>query len=408
VANKKQNDSPMPELVVESNDAALARYEQPTKELALTPVFDLAEAKKRMLELQGFVREYLIPEEDYGIIPGTKKPTLLKSGADKLCDVYGLADEYELTSRTEDWSQNLFDFEIKCTLLSKRTGNLVGTGMGSCSSFESKYRYREAKRRCPTCGKETVIKGREDYGGGWLCWKKEGKSDGCGAKFAAGDVAITNQKVGRVENEDLADQKNTILKMAKKRAKIDAVLSVTRSSGLFTQDLDDSREPLPYEPATVETTPKPQAAKPRPAPAKPTPPPKANIPVDTPTKPPVPKETEVIKPAGVPKSATPAKPAAPKSRTERGRDIANKTGCSTTNLTSFIGRTLGVNNAEQFKQVPIPRFEAVIWGLEQTLNEFPPASVKSLICDEAKIPPSVKSYFNMAFAKADNTKETGQ
>ena len=142
--------------------------------------------------------------------------------------------------------------------------------------------------------------------------------------------------------------------------------------------------------AQTITEPKPAAAKP----AKPTPPPKAAIPVDMPTKPPVSKET--AKPV-----AAPAKPAAPKSRTERGRDIASKTGCSTTNLTSFIGRTLGVNNAEEFKAVPIPRFEAVIWGLEQTLSEFPPAQVKALICDEEKIHPSVKSFFNMALAKAE-------
>ena len=32
---------------------------------------------------------------------------------------------------------------------------------------------------------------------------------------------------------------NTILKMSKKRALVDAVLSATRSSGLFTQDIED-------------------------------------------------------------------------------------------------------------------------------------------------------------------------
>lgn len=399
MANKKETQPVEAEIVSESpNGSQLTHYEQPIKELALTPVFDLAEAKKRMLELQGFVHEYLIPEEDYGIIPGTKKPTLLKSGADKLCDVYGLADEYELTSRTEDWSQNLFDFEVKCTLLSKRTGKLVGTGMGSCSSFESKYRYREQKRKCPKCNQETIIKGRDEYGGGWICWQKQGKSNGCGAKFVTNDPTIVNQTVGRIENEDIPDQKNTILKMAKKRAKIDAVLSVTRSSGLFTQDLDDTREPVPYEPTTVETTPKPapvKAAAPKAAPAKPTPPPKAAIPVEAPTKPPVPKET--------PKAPAPVKAAAPKTRKERGREIANKTGCSTTNLTTFIGKTLGLNSTEEYKTVPPSRFEAVIWSLEQTLEKFPRGAgqIKALICDEAGVDASVKSYFHMAFAKAE-------
>src|SRR5690606_28333663 len=35
---------------------------------------------------------------------------------------------------------------------------------------------------------------------------------------------------------------NTVLKMAKKRALIDATLSATRSSGIFTQDVEDLRE----------------------------------------------------------------------------------------------------------------------------------------------------------------------
>ncbi|KKM07766.1 hypothetical protein LCGC14_1730650 [marine sediment metagenome] len=38
----------------------------------------------------------------------------------------------------------------------------------------------EDKPLCPECGQPTIIKGKEEWGGGWVCWKKEG---GCGAKF---------------------------------------------------------------------------------------------------------------------------------------------------------------------------------------------------------------------------------
>ena len=50
------------------------------------------------------------PEVDYGVIPGTKKPTLLKPGAETLLRTFGLADSYviqrilgdgELTA--DDW-----------------------------------------------------------------------------------------------------------------------------------------------------------------------------------------------------------------------------------------------------------------------------------------------------------------
>jgi hypothetical protein len=212
-------------------------------ELAITPVMDLATAKARLAQFQEFVAEYMVPEEDFGTIPGTAKPTLLKPGADKLCELYGLSDEYEILSEysREDWTMipPLFDYTIRALLRSKRSGALVATGMGSCNSYEGKYRWRDLKRGCPECGQATVIKGKEEYGGGWLCWKKDGKSNGCGAKFADDDQKITEQTVGRIENEDIATLKNTILKMAKKRAKVDATLSATRSSGIFTQDMED-------------------------------------------------------------------------------------------------------------------------------------------------------------------------
>lgn len=206
--------------------------------VVLMPVMNIQAAKQRLAEFQEFVKGYLVPDEDYGLIPGTPKPTLFKPGADKLCELYGLADDFLIESRVENYSAEppLFDYTIKCTLLTRRDGRLVGTGFGSCNSWEGKYRFRDSKRKCPLCGKETIIKGKEEYGGGWLCWKKK---DGCGAKFVEDDKAITEQKAGKELNDDVPTLKNTILKMAKKRAKIDAVIAVTRSSGIFTQDMED-------------------------------------------------------------------------------------------------------------------------------------------------------------------------
>jgi hypothetical protein len=204
--------------------------------ILLAPVMDVALAKQRLMQLQQFVKEYLVENEDFGIIPGTPKPTLYKPGADKLCELYGLADEYQVTQRTEDFDKGLFDYEVKCLLLRKPDMTLVSSGLGSCNSYETKYRWRDSKRVCPNCGKDAIIKGKEEYGGGWLCFAKKG---GCGTKFADNDPSITGQTVGRTQNEDIADIKNTILKMSKKRAKVDAVLSATRSSGLFTQDMED-------------------------------------------------------------------------------------------------------------------------------------------------------------------------
>jgi len=228
----------------------------------LAPVMDVNTALTRLKEFQEFCAHYLQESQDggndggdYGVIPGTKKKTLFKSGADKLCEVYGLYDEYIVTSSVEDWDRGLFDYSLKCLLKSRRDDSMVGTGVGSCSTFESKYRWRDSQRLCPQCGQPAIIKGKDFNNTGlpqdWLCFAKKG---GCGAKFKTGDKAIEGQVIGRVDNPDIIDLKNTALKMAKKRAKIDATIGVTRSSGTFAQDLDDiPLTPAPKPPPRVTT-----------------------------------------------------------------------------------------------------------------------------------------------------------
>jgi hypothetical protein len=102
--------------------------------------------------------------------------------------------------------------------------------------MESKYRWRSAARKCPSCGKETIIKGKEEYGGGFVCFGKKG---GCGAKFKDDDPAIIEQPSGKIENTDIADTCNTVIKMSKKRAYVDAVITACAASDIFTQDAED-------------------------------------------------------------------------------------------------------------------------------------------------------------------------
>jgi hypothetical protein len=49
-----------------------------------------------------------------------------------------------------------------------------------------------------------------------------------------------------VDNEDIFSQVNTLVKMAKKRALVDATLSAGRLSNVFTQDIEDM-EPISGE-----------------------------------------------------------------------------------------------------------------------------------------------------------------
>src|SRR5207237_247907 len=156
-----------------------------------------------------------------------------------------------------------FYYLYRCALY--RGDLLIAEGDGSCNSRESKYRYRQGERKCPSCGQATIIKGREEYGGGWVCFVKKG---GCGAKFPTGDQAIEGRQVGRVINPAIADQVNTIQKMAAKRALIAATLLAVNASEFFTQDLEDIapvQAAPPVErnvtPAPVASTRQPQAAR---------------------------------------------------------------------------------------------------------------------------------------------------
>ena len=205
---------------------------------------------------QQIVHATMVKDQDYGVIPGTQKPTLLKPGAEKIAKLLGLADEYELLNQQEDWDKPFFCYLIRCNLRHFGSGTIVSQGLGECNSMENKYRWRDAKRVCPECKQEAIIKGQEQYGGGWLCYVKRG---GCGAKWPDGAAEIEGQKLGRVENDDIYSLVNTILKMAKKRALVDAALSAGRLSNIFTQDMEDleqlRKDDVPHKKPT-QTQPK--------------------------------------------------------------------------------------------------------------------------------------------------------
>jgi hypothetical protein len=223
----------------------------------------VTEKLAQVAAFQKLIQGALNNGHDYGTIPGTNKPTLLKPGAEKITKLLGLADTYEVVHVIRDWDRPLFSYEMKCRLVSLATGQVVAEGLGQCSSYESKYRWRQGERICPECGREgAIIKGKAQYGGGWLCWKKK---EGCGATFPDGAETIESQAVDRIENPDVFDQINTFLKMAKKRSLVDAALSVGRLSDLFTQDMDDqSREAAPDRAAdATKQSSKPSAAVPQ-------------------------------------------------------------------------------------------------------------------------------------------------
>lgn len=180
----------------------------------------------------------MVQDIDYGLVPGSNKMVLLKPGAEKMCSEFGFYPSFEQVTAVEQFDPDrpLFHYRYRAVLYRIGTGERIAEGIGSCNSMEKKYRYRQGERLCPKCGKAAIIKGRTEFGGGWVCFKKK---DGCGAKFEDNDPQIVGQQAEQIANPDIFDQINTLDKMAQKRALIAAVLIATNASAYFTQDLED-------------------------------------------------------------------------------------------------------------------------------------------------------------------------
>ena len=176
------------------------------------------EVRQQVNQIQYLMKEVLKPGEHYGAVPGCgKKPTLLQPGAEKISFMFHLVPTYEV--RRYDMAGGHREYEVKCTLTSRDTGEVMGEGVGTCSTMESKYRYRSK-------------------------W-------------------VNGSKV-REENPDIADTWNTVLKIAKKRANVDAVKSTTAASDIFTQDIEDM--PQAYQAQQPKAQPQTAAAPPQPKP----------------------------------------------------------------------------------------------------------------------------------------------
>lgn len=175
------------------------------------------EVRQQVNQLQYLMSNVLKQGEHYGVIPGTKgKPSLLQPGAEKICLMFKLVPRYRVEKTQLPGGHR--EVEVTCTLYQRGSDVVEGEGMGSCSTMESKYRYRKK----------------------WV-----------------------NGSPVREENTDIADTYNTVLKMAKKRALVDAVKSTTAASDIFTQDVEDlpdwmrGRTAQPAQQVQVEEAPAP-------------------------------------------------------------------------------------------------------------------------------------------------------
>lgn len=125
-------------------------------------------------ELEGVLRSLLKKGVDYGTTPGTKTPSLYKSGAERICLAFGAHAEFECIEKDVDHSsirkwqkrkregstwnvetgeaQGFYRFVYRCFIKLNSTGAVLATEDGACSTAESKYCDR------PTECENTVLK----------------------------------------------------------------------------------------------------------------------------------------------------------------------------------------------------------------------------------------------------------
>jgi len=162
---------------------------QQNASLSLIDTVDIGAVQTTLAKIGQFqmvVQNTLKANHDYGIIPGTNKPTLLKPGAEKIQMLFGVTSEYEVTERIQDYEKGFFAFTVRCTIF--KNGMKITEGVGHCNTREKKY-----------------------------------------------------------VNQDPYTLANTCLKMAKKRAQIDATLTIASLSEVFTQDMEDLQDYLQTE-----------------------------------------------------------------------------------------------------------------------------------------------------------------
>jgi hypothetical protein len=113
-------------------------------------------AKKERERIEQIQKAIMREDTDYGVIPGTNKPTIYKPGAEILNKMARISPSFSVTSRYGDGERSPhIHYRVACHLHEGgKEGPIICEGVGSANSWEKKHRYRTAGPACPTCGME--------------------------------------------------------------------------------------------------------------------------------------------------------------------------------------------------------------------------------------------------------------
>lgn len=190
--------------------------------------------KSRIEAIQQLMRDVLKPatkesgwDGDYGVIPGTgTKPSLLKAGSEQILAMFEIAvDPVVEDLSTEDCSR----YRVTARLIHVPSGNFLGAGIGEASTNETKYKWKKTWSK-PEFDATDPDRRRMKY-----------------SQYKNNNGMFENKEEMQIRQEP-ADLANTVLKMAKKRAQIDATLTVTGASSMFVQDVEETVEDGTQEP----------------------------------------------------------------------------------------------------------------------------------------------------------------
>ncbi len=149
---------------------------------------------------------------DYGLHPGTQSQALKDPGANTIINAFNCYPKAEVLFR--EVSDTRISYVIDIALISREDGLAKSTGTGACTTQETRYGYR-------------WVDNPEPFGYDRASLKKRTR-DG--------------RTTYRIVNPDWSELENTILKMARKRAEVDAAMALPGVSR-FLAKLNAGRQP---------------------------------------------------------------------------------------------------------------------------------------------------------------------
>lgn len=154
--------------------------QKPTRKAPVRNSRAKAKSGAPLSDIEAIIAEHLRAGIDYTTLPKCgNKPVLLKGGAEHLASIFGFRTKSEIVHREFLPDTKFLMYEVSTTVYNSE-GDIIAVGLGSANTLETRY-----------------IK------------------------------------------QGLAMSANTVLKMSRKRSYVDAILSASSVSRIFTQDIEE-------------------------------------------------------------------------------------------------------------------------------------------------------------------------